>query len=241
MEVNNLENINERNLEINLENGNLQKNFLETILGKAINTAIDMGMRAILPDFIENQIINIKDNLISYGLKDGIDKTIEDAIDIGKSVIGVVTGNFENVNQMQSAIKAGRVIDSISNLLDITVNKVSQAGLINNKIAKNIKDGKNIILNNIEKNIDDSLKKQSEGIEYVNKYINNWKKYFGNKDFKGMEKEYNKIEKQLNNIVPIEKIINEARTIEILHNLIKNNGKNFNLTEEQLELAEKLR
>ena len=241
MEVNNLENINERNLEINLENGNLQKNFLETILGKAINTAIDMGMRAILPDFIENQIINIKDNLISYGLKDGIDKTIEDAIDIGKSVIGVVTGNFENVNQMQSAIKAGRVIDSISNLLDITVNKVSQAGLINNKIAKNIKDGKNIILNNIEKNIDDSLKKQSEGIEYVNKYINNWKKYFGNKDLKGMEKEYNKIEKQLNNIVPIEKIINEARTIEILHNLIKNNGKNFNLTEEQLELAEKLR
>ena len=241
MEVNNLENINERNLEINLENGNLQKNFLETILGKVINTAIDMGMKAILPDFIENQIINIKDNLISYGLKDGIDKTIEDAIDIGKSVIGVVTGNFENVNQMQSAIKAGRVIDSISNLLDITVNKVSQAGLINNKIAKNIKDGKNIILNNIEKNIDDSLKKQSEGIEYVNKYINNWKKYFGNKDFKGMEKEYNKIEKQLNNIVPIEKIINEARTIEILHNLIKNNGKNFNLTEEQLELAEKLR
>lgn len=33
-----------------------------------------------------------------------------------------------------------------------------------------------------------------------------------------MEKEYKKIEKQLNNIAPIEKIINEAKTIMTLHN-----------------------
>ena len=50
-----------------------------------------------------------------------------------------------------------------------------------------------------------------------------------------------KIEKQLKNIVPIEKTINDARTIEILHNLIKNNGQNFDLTSEQMELAEKLK
>ena len=39
----------------------------------------------------------------------------------------------------------------------------------------------------------------------------------------------------------IEKTINEAKTITILHNLIKNNGQNFNLNKEQLELAEKLK
>ena len=50
-----------------------------------------------------------------------------------------------------------------------------------------------------------------------------------------------KIEKQLNNIAPIEKTINEAKTIMTLHNLIKNNGQNFNLSKEQLELAEKLK
>lgn len=54
-------------------------------------------------------------------------------------------------------------------------------------------------------------------------------------------KEYKKIEKQLNNIAPIEKTINEAKTIMTLHNLIKNNGQNFNLSKEQLELAEKLK
>ena len=39
----------------------------------------------------------------------------------------------------------------------------------------------------------------------------------------------------------IEKTINEAKTIMTLHNLIKNNGQNFNLSKEQLELAEKLK
>ena len=63
---------------------------------------------------------------------------------------------------------------------------------------------------------------------------------FNNKDFKGMEQEYSKIEKVLNNLAPIEKIITQARTIENLHNLIKNNGQDFNLNQEQLALAEKL-
>ena len=38
----------------------------------------------------------------------------------------------------------------------------------------------------------------------------------------------------------IESTIKNARTIEVLHNLIKNNGQDFNLTKDQLELAEKL-
>ena len=75
----------------------------------------------------------------------------------------------------------------------------------------------------------------------LNEYINNWKEYFNEKNFDGMQKEYNKLEKQLENIAPIEKTINNARSIEILHNLIKNNGQDFNLSQEQLELVEKLK
>ena len=55
-----------------------------------------------------------------------------------------------------------------------------------------------------------------------------------------MEKEYQKIETILNKLVPLEKTINQARIIENLHNLIKNNGQDFNLNQEQLALAEKL-
>ncbi len=238
-----IENLIKKEREINntIINEKMQKNFLETTLGKTINTAIDIGIRAVLPEFVEDQVIQIKDNLCHYGLKEGITKTIEDAINLGKSAIGIVTGNFENVSQIKSAVKTGGLIDGMSNLLDTVIDKTKKAGLINSTVGNTIKQGKNIILNNIEKNIEQNLSKQYETIENTNKYINNWKNYFQEKNFEGMQKEYKKIEKQLKNIIPIEKTINNAKTIQILHNLIKNNGQDFNLTNEQIELAEKLK
>lgn len=238
-----MENILNNNIEINnnLELEKNQKNFLETTLGKTINTGIDIGIRAVLPDFIEEQIIDLKDNLIKYGLKEGIKKSINDAINLGKSAIGIVTGNFENISQVQEAIKSGGIIDNVSNLLDDVINKVYKNGVINSTVAKTIKQGKNSILNNVEKNIENTFNKQINYLEYTEKYINNWKKYFNNKDFEGMEKEYKKLEKEISNLIPLEKTINDVRTIENLHILIKNNGQDFNLTQEQLELAEKLK
>lgn len=235
-----MEIINDIDLNKNLVNEKTQKSFLESTLGKTINTAVDIGIRTILPDMIEDQVINIKDNLLNYGLKEGISKTVNDAIDLGKSAIGIVTGNFENVTQMRNAVKSGGIIDGMSSLLDTVIEKVKQAGLINHTIAQTIKKGKNIILDNIENNIENTFDKQYASIENTEKYINNWKNYFEEKNFKGMEKEYNKIEKELKNMAPIEKTINDARTIEILHHLIKNNGQDFNLTQEQIELTKKL-
>ena len=241
MEVNELEKNNEINLNNNLEQEKDQKSFLETTLGKTINAGLDIGIRALLPDFIDEQIINLKDNLFEYGLKDGIKQTIDDAIDLGKSAIGIVTGNFENVNQMQSAVETGGLIDGISSLLDTVINKVRDSGLINYNVANTIKQGKDVILNNVESNIEKTFTEQLTSVEKTNTYINNWKEYFNNQDFNGMEKEYKKLENELKNLVPLENTINEARRIENLHNLIKNNGQNFNLTQDQLELAKKLK
>lgn len=237
-----MENVLNNSIELNnnLEIGKEQKNFLETTLGKTINTGIDIGIRAILPDYIEEQIIDLKDNLIKYGLKEGIKKSIDDAINIGKSAIGIVSGNFENIAQMQEAIKNGGIIDNVSSLLDSVINKVQSNGLINSTVARTIKQGKNSILNNVEKNIENTFNNQIKALNYTEKYIENWKNHFENKDFNGMEKEYKKIKTEMNYLAPIEKMINEARTIENLHMLIKNNGQDFNLTKEQMELAEKL-
>ena len=238
MEINKIENAINVNNEIT--NTNEQIDFLETTLGKTINTAIDIGIRALLPDFIDEQVINIKDNLLNYGLKDGITKTIDDAIDIGKSAIGIFTGNFENVSQMQNAVKAGGLIDGLSSLLDTVVDKVNQKGIINYNIANTIKQGKDVILSSIENNIEKKFKEQNIEVENIENYMNQWKESFNNKDFKSMEQEYQKIETIINNLVPLEKTINQARIIENLHNLIKNNGQDFNLNQEQIALAEKL-
>ena len=115
-----MENTLNNNLEIdnNLNISNNQKNFLETTLGKTINIGIDIGIRAALPDFLENEAINIKDNLIKYGLKDGIKKSIDDALNVGKGVVGIVSGKFDNIYQMQEVIKSGGIMDNISTLLE---------------------------------------------------------------------------------------------------------------------------
>ena len=37
-----------------------QNNFLNTTIGKVVNTAVDLGLRWILPNFIEDQVIDIR-------------------------------------------------------------------------------------------------------------------------------------------------------------------------------------
>jgi hypothetical protein len=217
-----------------------QNNFLQSALGKAINNGINIGLRYLLPNWAEDKVIELKDNLLNYGLKIGISKTIQSVIDTGKSAIGIVTGNFENVNQINEAVKNGGILDSVSEIFDSVLNKIYSSGKLNDTTLNLIKNGKNSILNNVEKNIESTLTTQITSSQRMEKYINSWKEYFQNKDFPGMEKQYKNIKTELKQLVPIENTINSARSIELLHNLIKNNGQDFKLTQEEIELANKL-
>ena len=228
----------EINNNINLEKSN--NNFLNNIFGKTINAAIDVGLRAILPDLIENQIIDIKNSLIENGLKSGINTAIDSAVDFGKSAAGIVTGNFENINQVKIAIGNGGIVDNISTVLDKVINTVYQKGYINKNTKNLIKNGKNILLNNVANNIKSQLEEQTNAVEKLEKYLNNWKNSYNKKDFSSMEKIYNKIEEQSQKIIPLENIINETKQIKALHNLIKNNGQNFNISKEEERLANNL-
>ncbi len=214
-----------------------QKNFLETNLGKVVNTGLDIGIRALLPDIIEEQVIDVKDAILQNGFKEGVKQAIDSAIDLGKSVIGIFTGNFETVGQAQNAIKNGGIIDGISDSLDFVLDKVANAGNISNGLIQTIKKGKDVVLDSISNKIESNFNEQLDAAEKLQKYSNNWKEYFSNKDFEGMEKEYQKMKEKLKLIIPLENTLTEARTIENLHQLIKNNNKSFNLTEEQLELV----
>ena len=214
-------------------------NFLNTLLGKTINNAIDIGLRAILPDLIENQVIDIKNSLLENGLKGGIKNAIDSSVDLAKSALGIFTGNFENMSQVKIAVGQGGMVETISNVFDNVLNKTFKSGHINKTTNLLIKNGKNIIFQNIKNNIEKEFNNQTFNIEKLEKTINNWKKCYNNKDFSGMSKEYNKIEKQLNNIIPLENILKETRKIETIHNFIKNNGHNFEITELEKELIKK--
>ena len=224
--------------EISIEKS--QNNFLESTLGKTINAAIDIGLRWVLPDLLEDEIIDIKDSLIQGGLKEGVNTAVNTAINFGKSAIGIFTGDFENISQVQSAIKTGGIIDGVSDVIDIVLDKTTKSGLINYNASALIRQGKNVILENVSKNIEEEFTSQLDSMEKLGKYENNWKEYYKSQDFDGMEREYEKIKEKLKDLIAFENTLKEARIIENLHTLIKNNNHEFNLTKEQQKLAELL-
>ncbi len=230
----------EQNIALNIENQKNQNEFLNSTLWKTINNGIDIGLRYLLPDFVEDEIIDLKDNLINYGLKDGVKKSIESVIETGKQALGIVTGNFENIGQIENTLKNGGVIDKISDVFDVVIDKVEETGKINSTVSNVLKKGKTSILSSVEKNIEATLAKQVSGTESIQNYIESWKMYYSQKDFSGMEIEFAKMEKELEELIPIENTLKAARYVENIHNLIRNNGQNFELTEEELELASKL-
>lgn len=224
---------------LNLENS-VENNFFQSNLGQAINSAVDIGLKAILPNFIEDDIIEIKDAFIEEGFSEAIDTAIEKAVSLGKTAIGTITGSFETVSQAKKAIEKGGLIDGVSDAIDFVLKKAKSAGLISKDVSNLIKNSKNAILNTVSTNIENEFDIQNEKIEKLQNYNNKWKEAFENKDFKKMSQNMKKIQKILSNIIPIENVINESRTMENLHELIKNNGKNFDLNEEDINLAKML-
>ena len=230
------ENLNDKNIELEKE----QTSFLESTIGKVINTGLDAGIKYLLPDLIEDEVINVKDTIMENGLKEGINTAIDSALNLGKSFLGIITGKFENVNQIQKAVENGGIIDSLSGIFDNALNKINEKGKINENIINVIKKGKNIILDNISANIEDKLEQENNKLNKFENNINDWKEAFNNQDFNKMEEKKKTIKEGLNQIIPIENIIKEARLIENIHNKIEANNKNFNISELEMEAAKAL-
>jgi len=215
-----------------------QESFLETTLGKVINKAVDIGIAAVVPDLIEDEVIDIKNAIIKNGFQEGVKTAINGAINLGKSVMGMATGKFEDVSQAQNVIKSGGVLDNVSSLLDFALNKAKSSGILDKNIYQVIKQGKNTILNQVEKGITKEFGKQTENFEKLGTYMNSWRQNYKEQNFNGMEKNYEKIQETLKELLPLEKTLSEARKIENLHEMIRNNDQKFNLTMEQEKLAE---
>lgn len=209
-------------------------------MGKIINSAIDIGLKAILPDLIENEVIFVKDCLIEEGFREGVNAIVKSCVDFGKSAIGMVTGEFENIEQMENAIKKGGIIDTVSELIDYGLKICTNKKIIDSSTSKLIKQGKNTILDALESKIEDIFTEQVKNIEKLEKSNNEWNEYYNNKDLEGMEKSYKKIKTYLNKIIPLENNIKEARKIENIHNLIKSKGGDFELSDVELNIAEKI-
>lgn len=236
-----LENINELgNKLINNEDlKQLQEGFLQSKVGQIVNSAVDFGLREILPDFVEDEVIEVKDALITGGLKEGIDTAVENAINLGKNIIGIFNENYKNIDQVENSLKKGELIEGISSSIDFIVNKLEDSKIISTNVSDLIKNGKNLILGNVDNNMQNEFNNELKALKKIEKYIKNWEKHYSEKNIEGLNTEFNKIKKQLKNIIPLENIINNVRKIENINKLIENTNE-FNFNEVYLDLAEKI-
>ena len=235
-------------IEINLDNainklnslGNCleeaQERFLQSDLYDIFNSVLDTGIRVALPDIAEDVVIDMKDSLMENGFKDGARQIWNNIKDFGKSTLGLVTGKFENIEQVQMATKTGGVLDIISKVFDFALDKAVGNEKITKTTRQSLKTQKNLIVKNIKNKVSESLDNQAGYIEKINQYNEKWQNCFENKDLKGMRNANNNIQKYLEKTLPLENILKNARKIEILQNFVESTGS-FDITEEEKELA----
>lgn len=210
-------------------------------IGNLADTALEFGLRTVLPDFIEDDVIDIKNKFIEEGFTEGIKEIYEKVKDIWKSIQGIFTGKFESVEQVKRLIQTDGILDGTSEIID----KILKTLLNKKKISKStynlIKTGKKEIMNSLENELESYYKIDTYSLEKIEEYCQEWKENYSKGNYKEMQKSINKIKQRLEKNESIEKIIKQAREIEKIQKYIEEKGSIENLSESEKMLIEKIK
>ena len=210
-------------------------------IGNIANAGLEFGLRTILPDFIEDDVIEIKDTFIEEGFIDGVQSIIDKAEDIGKSITGKFTGRFETVEQIKRLIQKDGILEYTSDIIDNILKKMLSKKIISKSTYNLIRTGKKEIVNSLEDQLDGYYKIDEYNVEELEKYCNEWKESYNKKDYQSMQSAMKKINKRLEKNKMIETTINQARNIEKIQEYIDKKGSIDNLSEKEKELLEKIK
>ena len=205
---------------------------------KIANNALNFGLKAILPDFIEEDIIQIKDSFINEGFEKGLEEAKEKAEEVWKSVKGVFTGEFDTVGEIQKLIQKNGMLDTASDLVD-KITKLLLAKKIINKTTYNlIKTGKKEIINALEGELNNYYKVDNYDFEGLSEQIEKWQKNYNDSDYESMEKTAKTILNILDKVDQIEAVITKARNIQKVQKYIQEKGSKEKLTKAERKLIE---
>ena len=230
MELLNLDNMKENIQE-------LQNSFLNSEIGKFADQALDEGLKYLLPDLIENQVIEIKDAFLKNGFNEGINQIINTAKNTGETIKQLITGDFKDISKINELIKENGILDGFSKLIDNIVDKLKEKNILSENIAELIKKGKSAIISLFSNNLEKLYKNQSNNLSKIEKYISKWKEGYLNENFSTMEKNFNKLKQTIQETIPVESVLKEYQEVENIQTLIQNNGNSFELSPEEKELA----
>lgn len=217
-----------------------ENNISKTIVNVA-NNALEFGLKAILPDFIEDDVIEIKNKFIQEGFIEGVQSVIDKLEDVGKSVKGIFTGEFDSLEQVKRVIQTNGILDGVSTVVDKILKKLLDKKAIKKPTYNMIKQGKKEILNSLENEIEETYKPTTYSMEKLEEYCQEWQQKYKEKDYSGMEKAAQKIRTKLKQTQIVEEMINKARNVEKIQKYIKENGNIDSLTDVEKELLEKIK
>lgn len=232
-----IENYNEvgvkNNIEIEKKLSNNQNNFLGDLLGKVVNSAIDAGIKYLLPDKISNDIIKLKNKIFTKRFKTELKNTLNKVIKKGKRDIGRTEISLRNIKEVHKALYKGNILENISELISKYLKEKSESGKIDKSVSEKILNSKGILMQNISTNIENELINQMREINILKKYNLDWKKAFESKNLEDMKKLYREIEKKSEVVMPIKNILKEVEEIKKIQNILEKNNWNFKQSEKE--------
>ena len=157
-------------------------------IGNLVDNALEIGLRTILPDFIEDDVIDIKNKFIEAGFTEGIKEANEKVKDIFKSIQGIFTGKFESIDQVKRLIETDGILDAASDLIDKILKTMLSKKKINKSTYNLIKTGKKEILNSLESELENYYKIDTYSLEKIQEYCQEWKENYTKKNYQEMQK-----------------------------------------------------
>ena len=137
-----------------------QERFVQSGLYDIFNSALDTGIKVALPDIAEDIVIDVKDAILENGLKDGTKQIWNNIKEFGRSTLGIVTGKFDSIEQIQMATKTGGVLDTVSKVFDYALDKAVDNEKISKATRQSLKTKKNSIVKNIKSKVSENLDEQ---------------------------------------------------------------------------------
>lgn len=227
----NLDLISEKNLNNQLtndiKNNEISKNqndFIGNMFKNAINFGIDLGLKSLLPDLIEDQVIDIKNSILEGGFKEGVNTLMKKVNEFKNSITSIFTGNFNNIQEINTATKQGGIIKTVSKGLSKGIDTGVKSGIIPKSIGGILKAGKTTMLNEFSNSLESQMRKEIQKFDILNDLNKKWYDALDQRDFDKMTKYTEKISVLSKDLVKFSNIINETKKIEELHNFIKENN-----------------
>lgn len=227
----NLDLISEKNLNNQLtndmKNNEISKNqndFIGNMFKNAINFGVDLGLKSLLPDLIEDQVIDIKNSILEGGFKEGVDTLMKKVNEFKNSITGIFTGNFNNIQEINTATKQGGIIKTVSKGLSKGIDTGVKSGIIPKSIGGILKAGKTTMLNEFSNSLESQMRKEIQKFDILNDLNKKWYDALDQRDFDKMTKYTEKISVLSKDLVKFSNIIEETKKIEELHNFIKENN-----------------